>query len=172
MSEVWRSVDGFDGRYEVSSEGRVRSHFKSEPLIMSQRIRRGYLSVGLRDKNGKSHDATVHRLVAIAFLGSPNGLHVNHKSGVKTDNRLVNLEYCTPSENMKHAFSMGLQSNKGERHSSAKLTEEKVHQIRLAVAHGEKQSSIARLMGIHQSAVSRVANSKRWQHVTNDRKAG
>lgn len=172
MREEWRPVVGYEGRYEVSSEGRVRSLVGAEPRILSQRIRGQYPAVQLCNR-GHERSSSVHILVAEAFIGPrPAGHHINHKSGAKTENSVDNLEYCTPSRNRQHAFEIGLQSSKGEAHSRAKLSNEKVIQIRSAVASGKTQNAVARLMGIHQCAVSRIVNGHRWSHVTDDRKVG
>lgn len=105
--------------------------------------------------------------MAHAFIGPrPDGMHVNHISGVKTENTKTNLEYCTRSQNMKHAFRVGLQSNRGERHSRSKLTDQAVREIRALIASGVRQAEVARMMSIDQSAVSRANSGKRWGHVT------
>lgn len=95
--EVWRPIPGFDG-YTASNMGEVQS--KRFGRTMAKRIEpHGYLRVFLNDR--KSH--YVHRLVMLAFHG-PSELQVNHMNGVRNDNRLENLEYCTHSENQKHSF--------------------------------------------------------------------
>lgn len=166
----WRVIKGEEGRYAVSNEGEVMSMdfaFSGLPGILKPSMGRGYFYVQLSNRKRYS----IHRLVCEAFIGPrPATMQINHKNGVKTDNRLENLEYCTQSENMKHAFSIGLQSNKGENHSQACLTEEKVIQIMNRISAGERQGSIARSFGISQSQVSYINSGKAWPHVT--RKAG
>lgn len=161
----WRAIGGQEGRYAVSDAGGVMSmDYKGSglPGLLKAGSCRGYATVEIG--HGKRY--TVHRLVAAAFLGArPAGMQINHKNGIKSDNRLENLEYCTQSENMKHAFATGLQSNQGERHSQAKLTEDKVMQIRKLLGLGFKQTEIAELMGVTQPAISLVKTGNRWTHV-------
>ncbi len=162
---TWGSIPGYEGRYAVSDSGEVMSmNFAKSglPGVLKPSPSRGYLSVEL--ERGKRF--TIHRLVADVFIGPrPSGMQINHRNGIKTDNRVENLEYVTGSENMKHAFSTGLQSNVGERHSQAKLTEEKIIKVREMLGMGFKQTEIAILMGITQSAVSLIKNGKRWNHM-------
>jgi len=168
VSEKWLPITGYEGRYEVSDCGRVRSFVAGNARLLRPLLRRGYPSVDLYDGDGNNAWVTVHSIVAAAFIGPrPLGAHVNHKSGVKTENAATNLEYCTQSENMKHAFRIGLQSNKGERHSQAVLTDQGVRQIRALIASGMTQAKVAKMMNIDQSAVSRANSGKRWGHVTN-----
>lgn len=163
MSE-WKSIPGAEGRYAVSDAGEVMSmDFKGSglPGLLKFSNCRGYQTVEISRKR-----FTVHRLVAEAFIGPrPMGLQINHKNGVKSDNRLENLEYVTQSENMKHAFATGLQSNVGERHSGAKLTEAKVKQIRSMLSLRFRQSEIAALMGVDPSAISHIKRGATWAHV-------
>ena len=103
MQEEWRDVVGWEGLYQVSNEGNVRSLFDGYyPRIRSlnkKLDRYGYLSVCLT-KKGKSWYKTVHRLVAEAFIPNPNNYPcVNHKNEDKTDNNVDNLEFCTVSYN-------------------------------------------------------------------------
>ena len=116
-NEIWRPIKEWEAYYEVSSIGNVRSVDRkttSRPaygrIISQSTINSGYKSVSLH-KNNKSSRFLVHRLVALAFLErSPIKMFVNHKNGIKTDNRLENLEWCTKSENTKHAFETKLMS--------------------------------------------------------------
>lgn len=126
MEEIWKPVTGFEGLYEVSSLGNIRSLDRVVPVKASARLgaishtRRGmpikphaskrhkYLSVGLH-KLGKTRLIRVHRLVAEAFLGpAPEDRpYINHKDLDRVNNRLDNLEYCSPLENISHARENG-----------------------------------------------------------------
>ena len=105
--EEWRDVLGFEELYQVSNLGNVRTVKRGEATVMSQKEHwNGYLSVHLRNK-GVERRASVHRLVAEAFIPNPDGLRdVNHKNGIKTDNRVENLEWLSHSDNIKHAYQM------------------------------------------------------------------
>ena len=122
MKEIWKPIKDFEGLYEVSNLGNVRSVdrvikfwnryqyvdvlFKGK--LLKQHNLRGYKSVGLW-KNSKMHNIPIHRLVAKAFLENPlNKPQVNHIDGDKHNNRVDNLEWCTISENAKHAYRTGL----------------------------------------------------------------
>jgi hypothetical protein len=169
VTEEWLSVAGYEGIYAVSNHGNVMSmnYAKSKlPGLMSFNLRRGYRSVFFCKIGEKCRWFTVHTLVARAFLGErPSGNHINHRNGVKTDNRVENLEYCTPAENSKHNFKIGLQCNKGENHSQSRLNDEKIREIRRLVKSGIAQTHVARKFGIHQSQISNIARGRAWAHV-------
>src|ERR1700685_1108683 len=136
------------------------------PGIMRQRIRRRYLSVFLSKPGHKERNFTVHSLVARAFIGPrPGGMTSKHKDGIKENNRVENLEYVTPSRNSKHSFEIGLQCNKGIQHSQHKLTDDQIRDIRARNLGGESQISIAKSLGVTQSAIHLVVRRKRWDHV-------
>lgn len=103
--EIWKPVVGYEGQYEVSSIGRVRSLNylnTGKKVIMALQAKEGaYIKVGLRDKDGNNKYYRVHRLVAMAFLPKPlpEQRYVNHINGYKQDNRIENLEWCTAKEN-------------------------------------------------------------------------
>lgn len=102
--ENWKKIQHFEN-YEVSDLGNVRN---SRFRILNPGKSRGYLKVGLF-KNGKGKNYFIHRLVAQAFIPNPeNKPQVNHINGITSDNRLCNLEYNTPKENIKHAIDSGL----------------------------------------------------------------
>lgn len=102
--EEWKAVKGFEGKYEVSNIGRVRSLLGRQPRIMGQPISLGYCMINLDRK-----PTGVHRLVAEAFIPNPdNKPFVNHLNGDKKDNFAINLEWVTPQENITHAIETGL----------------------------------------------------------------
>lgn len=117
--EIWKSVVGFEGFYEVSNFGRVKSldrvdkrgRFQKGKIKTQINNGSGYMVVSLK-KDGKQKMRSVHRLVADSFI--PNPLHkpcVNHLDGDKSNNKVVNLVWCTYVENMKHAVETGLYKN-------------------------------------------------------------
>ncbi|MBW0161809.1 MAG: NUMOD4 motif-containing HNH endonuclease [Sediminibacterium sp.] len=107
---TWYPVRGYEGLYEINKEGVVISlHGRNRRHIMPQRIdRAGYYTVRLSNK-GKDSTVYVHRLLAYAFIKNiENKPFVNHINGNKLDNTISNLEWVTHSENMKHAYKLGL----------------------------------------------------------------
>lgn len=104
--ETWRDIPGFEGRYRVSSLGRVESLVTGR-CLKPQKHPLGYqfVALTLRDGSGGKKAFLVHRLVAEAFIPNPSGKPtVNHKDGDKTNNRRKNLEWATHGENHKHAY--------------------------------------------------------------------
>ena len=106
--EIWKDIPGYEGLYKISSLGRVLS-LRTGLFRKDVQSGRGYRAVQLSDNNGKKKRHYIHRLVAYAFLGTPPSptCEVNHKDLDKTNNVVDNLEWCTPEENMHHAYLNG-----------------------------------------------------------------
>ena len=112
VQEVWKDIEGYEGLYQISNFGRVKSFVKSRPKIKSlSNDKDGYLLCVLNKLN-KKRTFKVHRLVAMSFIPNPeNKSQVNHKDGNKHNNIVDNLEWVTPVENMYHARINGLRSS-------------------------------------------------------------
>lgn len=168
----WAAIEGYEGIYAVSDTGEVMSmNYKKSKLpgLMTQRIRRRYPSVFLSKPGHKEKNFPVHTLVAAAFIGPrPLGMAINHKNGIRTDNRVENLEYCTNSRNSKHSFEIGLQCNKGEQHSQHKLTEDAVRDIRRRAIGAASKRALAIEYGVSYSTIHYVVIGKRWGHVPDE----
>jgi hypothetical protein len=141
LNEKWVGIEGFLGSYMISNKGRVKSldrivktsnnrNFRVNGSLKSLCTDKGgYKKVGLRHKDSYVSYHLVHRLVAQAFIiNKENKPQVNHKDGVKSNNCVENLEWCTPSENIIHAFRNGLVVlPSGENHYMRKLKGKKSH---------------------------------------------
>lgn len=109
MNEVWKDVVGYEGYYQVSNLGRVKN-VKTQRILRQAKDKGNYCIVSL-SKQCKHKTRTVHSLVAESFIRKTNKkqkLQVNHKDGNKSNNNVNNLEWITPSENLKHAYENGL----------------------------------------------------------------
>lgn len=177
--EIWRPVVRYEGIYEVSNLGNVRSIDRQVvfPFLGTERIsKRFYFGKQLiltPDKNGyltaclsinqNREKARVHRLVTEAFTPNPqNKPQVNHINSVITDNRVENLEWCTPQENTDHLIKYGKGLRRGNDHSNSKLTYSKLKVIKKRVSEGETYTSIAKTYGCHSGTISRAVTGKTW----------
>ena len=126
---------------------------------------KGYLQVKICNNNIKR--IYVHRLVAETFIPNPdNRPEVNHINGIKSDNRVQNLEWVTSKENTDHAKSTGLFNNSGENNGSTKLTEKQVLEIReLHSTKKYKQRELAKMFDVSRVQISNIVNNKRWKHI-------
>lgn len=158
--EQWKDIDGYEGIYKISNFGNVLS-VKNNKLRAIHLDKDGYCRVMLC-KNGRKKSSIVHRLVANAFIPNlENKPQVNHKNGIKTDNRLENLEWVTNSENMKHAFLTGLKKYTNECREAhkkfRKLTDEQVEKIRyFRKAFGWGPHRLSKVMGIPASSLNGI----------------
>ena len=171
-TETWADVVGYEGMYEVSNFGRIRSknrldYFGNYRRGKEMYIKRKNYAHIMLCKDGIRKTFLIHRLVAKAFIDNiENKPFVNHINGNKLDNRVENLEWVTPSENMKHAYKMGLISQKGENHNLAKLCTEDVLEIRrLYKEDGMLLTQISALYDICFQHVSAIVNRKKWKNI-------
>lgn len=171
MSEIWVDIKDYEGLYKISTFGNIFSY-----PTKSNRNKNGYLLKPFNDKfgykkieltkNGVSKTYSVHRLVATNFLiNEMNKKDVNHINGIKYDNNVVNLEWATRSENLKHAFKIGLKNHKGVKHPIAKLSESDVLKIRELNRNGVSQAEIARMYQMHQPSIYYIVSRKQWVHI-------
>jgi hypothetical protein len=113
QEEIWKDVVGYEGLYQVSNIGNVRSLPRNGTSlcakILRQSLSKGYPKVNL-SKNNLTKEGKVHRLMGFAFMMDTyfEGAHINHINGIKTDNRIDNFKWVTPSENSQHAWDNGL----------------------------------------------------------------
>jgi len=179
-NEIWKDVKGYEGIYQISSYGAVKSiksYFidsigrrqpRKEKLKIPQLSNCGYLRVQLFDRYHKSKNRSIHALVAKAFIKNPkNKPEVNHKDGVKYNNFYKNLEWNTSSENQKHAFKNGLQKiRRGEELVYSKLKATDILNIRNQYKQGNiSQLKLAKKFNVSQSQIWRIINKTRWTHV-------
>lgn len=178
QTEIWRDVVGYEGFYSVSNLGRVRrnvsgrGHCRAGRILKPTQNINTYFVVTLGSK-GKRANVKVHIIVAAAFLGErPSSMCINHKDGCKANNRADNLEYITPSENIKHAFRNGLKKPvsgdrhfsrtnpekivRGERHGNAILKDSDVSRIFDLREQGLFLSEIGAIVGVSKAHVSRI----------------
>ena len=156
-NERWKRIKGFSG-YKISNYGRIKGPVKMLKHCIDKTT--GYYVVRL-SKRGKSYKRYVHRLKAQHFIPNPkNKRTVNHKNGVKSDNRLNNLEWNTYSENIQHAYDNNLR-DKGEKHPWAKVTKRKLKVIKLFLKRGDfTQKRIAELFGVSPATVTLIKQGK------------
>ena len=124
MEEIWKDVPGYEGYYQASNLGRIKSvsrivkHNCGGPKKVNERIMKGYINrYGYKrvdlSKKGVNKQFSAHRIIAMTFLGESD-LVVNHIDGVKLNNHINNLEYVTPQENTAHAVRAGLIKNNSQ----------------------------------------------------------
>lgn len=128
----------------------------------------GYAQVMVRI-DGKPKFFFAHRIIAAAYCeGYAPELQVNHKNGIKTDNRAANLEWVTPKKNIGHAIENGLMDTRGEAHGRSKIKDDDVIEIVAMRRAGAKVREVAARFKIAESRVSAIANGKAWKHIARD----
>lgn len=175
--EEWKPIRGYEGLYEVSSFGRVKSlakqwisgknNFKSKPdTIMVQVIAKGYLRLTLKN-DGNQKTFIVNRIVAAHYWDNPDNLpEVNHLNGIKVDNFYKNLKWSTKSDNIIHALETGLKVPlKGEKHPNSRFKNNDIIEVRRLHKEGKNHREIAEIFGVKWRMIQKIVTGKRWKHI-------
>lgn len=175
-NEEWRDLAGFEGSYQVSNLGRIRSidryvercdgrlcFYKGRVLSTFQGTTCNYFSVQL-SQNGQPSKFLLHRLIAITFLGldPQSDLEVNHKDGNRHNNVVSNLEVVTHQQNIDHSRITGLKDDYGEKHKGAKLTNHQAAEARRMWQCGVMQKDIAELYGVSKQTINNIVHFRTY----------
>lgn len=172
-----KDIPGYEGFYAASDSGmifRTSTYGKNpRPRLrpVAARIKRGGYAIAHLCKEGKRRDASFHRCIWEAHVGPiPDGMEINHINGVKTDNRLLNLELCTKSENTLHKFRvLGHRSRgrplPGSGNHAAKLTEVDIPIIRKMARDGLNYHQIASRYPVSPEMIGMIVRRQKWQHI-------
>ena len=179
MEEIWKPVTDYEGSYEVSTLGKVRSLSRTVmrsngyPQTLTGRVLRGKSNGhGYMRVNLSGRDFSVHRLVADTFIANPdNKRTVNHKDRVRSNNAKANLEWMTHGENIAHGYTSPQRQRvhlQGEAHGEAKLTEQQVVALRteyIAGDHVHGQLALSAKYNTSRSNVYEIINRFTWVHI-------
>lgn len=173
-NEIWKNVPHYEGIYQVSSLGRIKSldrfdgrnHWIKGTIISPSIGTNGYYGVHLF-KDGKGKPFLLHRLIASAFLGENPDLDVNHKDGNRTNNFIENLEWCTRSDNLNHSYKkLGRHGVNKNRYGVLNKLSKPIDMFTLKgeyIRSFAGASEASRVMKIQQSEISKTAYGKRNQ---------
>lgn len=173
QDEIWKDVVGWEGLYQISSYGRVKSlpkidgvRFRGHSIILKQKIQKtGYCCVQLNDnKNRKPSNQLVHRMVALHFIQNPKNLpQVNHIDFNKQNNYTLNLEWASPKENTQHAIKNGVNKVYGSDNGFSKITEKEAVEIFLSK---ERLIDLSKKYGLSVPVLSKIRRREAWVRAT------
>lgn len=177
MEEIWKDLPFHPG-YQISNFGRVKSVHRvlirkdGKPCTVKEKIckpskdGKGYLFIRASVYKEKS-SIRIHRWVALLFVPNPdNKKEVNHEDGNKENNFWWNFKWVTPSENVKHAFRIGIKSHNGSKHPKSKLTEDQVIEMKNLFKKSELTAKqIGKLFGVGFQCVNQIKYGINWSHV-------
>jgi hypothetical protein len=170
-TEVWKPVHQFTGAYIVSNMGRIMN-VRTGHILKPCLHRQGYHLVSLQ-QNGRKFQATVHSIVAAAFLGPrPTGMVICHFDDDPARNELSNLRYATQKENIADAIRNGRMcgphnppNNQGEAHPRAKLSDIKVRTIKQRISNGDTYHNIANDYAVSPTTIADIHRKRTWRHI-------
>jgi len=177
MNEKWRDIKGFEGIYQVSSFGKIKSfkQHKGGYVLSIKNKKRGYLNVVLH-KGKKFKSIKVHRLVAETFIPNPeNKLEVNHKDGNKQNNHVNNLEWVTPKENIADAMKRTPQMVAGMNHYNRYVRPKIIQQFTLSnqfIAEYPNAKEAENTTGVCSRNILQVASRDEYQPGKTRKQAG
>jgi hypothetical protein len=167
MVEIWKDIPSWEGIYQVSNIGNIRSFHNNKVTLLKTDDSHGYRRC-LLQKEGRKIKYLVHLLILLTFVGD-SSLPTNHKNGVKHDNTLENLEYCTYSANNAHAYKHNLASNQGIRHPQARFTEAQIRRIKFIALHMNPErgywAKLSRVFGVGHETIMAIVHERSWSHI-------
>lgn len=171
VKEIWKDVIGYEGIYTIDISGTITSNKinrKKGFVFKGGKNASGYITVGLR-KDGIHKTCLMHRLLAQHFIPNPESKpYINHINGIRHDNRLENLEWCTQKENVHHYINMGLKkvlSLQGHLHPNSRLSFEQILEIRKKYSDGIKTGKLMAEYGEDNKTIWNIVNYRTYKNV-------